>query len=681
MKNKDFDMLYEDIKYGTNIITEEEFRKTIVTIADVASEMVEKTLGPYGKTTIIDDGIKTYPTKDGWSVLKRLRFNDPIFNVLYEILKQISWELNRTVGDGTTTSFIGANIFLHKIFDFLDENPGIRQVEIVDLLKNISTEVERRLRSDEYLKHIDDSGEYEDIFKIAMVSSNGNKKLSTIIQEIYKATDNPNIYATLADTKELSYEIQTGYRYDCNPLNQKGYRNTDEGTFVLKERAIVALFDHTVTYNEHDKIISGLSSYANMHKTTVFIFAPHFDDIIINILKTSIDSLLQQGQIPNIMIIQVPLSDTIHRKYLSDLVLLTNAQVIDYGKVRAFNVMVHNQTAPTKDKIEDALLDTQQYNFSSPSEIIDLCVGKVNDITVGEKYILLRDYKTIVNENLYKNTLDDLRKEYEMIRDKASKSSSGTLSKDFRETYQHYTKLTGNMGIIKVGGMSNLEKNCLKDSVDDAVLSCKSAYENGYIRGLNLTTIEVLQKIEKSTWFVDGQRNEVVNGIVSLLREVFTELSIRVMNNKYGVKGEPEYVNIPSGLMNDGSRMTKQSIIGVAVKHHFGFDLVNDTLLRDEECYIINSVATDIEILNGMISILSTVLTSNQFLTINRNYDRMVGQQQKMDMLTKSEGNKAQAFIRYGLQELTKPENLELLNTFFKKAYGNRNTHYYPNEK
>ena len=48
--------LYEDIKYGTNIVPEEEYRETLITIADVASEMVEKTLGPFGQTTMINDG-------------------------------------------------------------------------------------------------------------------------------------------------------------------------------------------------------------------------------------------------------------------------------------------------------------------------------------------------------------------------------------------------------------------------------------------------------------------------------------------------------------------------------------------------------------------------------------------------------------------------------------------------
>ena len=71
-----------------------------------------------------------------------------------------------------------------------------------------------------------------------------------------------------------------------------------------------------------------------------------------------------------------------------------------------------------------------------------------------------------------------------------------------------------------------------------------------------------------------------------------------------------------------------------------------------------------------MISILSTVLTSNQFLSINRNYDRVIGQKQKMEMLAKTEGNKVQATIRYGLQELSKEENQKLIKTYFLPLFG-----------
>lgn len=611
--------LYEDIKYGTNIITEEEFMTSIMEISNVAADMVKKTLGPYGKTTIIDDGMFTYPTKDGWTVLKNLRFNDPIFNILYNILKQVSFDLVNKVGDGTTSAFIGANIFMHLIEDY-KKRKSFRQSEFLETLKTVSEEVVEALKNSQYVKKIDLDGDFSDIYKIAYVSSNGNAELSRMIQEIYKETKNPNIYVSLDSSLKLSSQIQSGYKLDCNPINQKVYRNSDDGTFVLSERSMFAIFDHNVTYNEHNKIIGGLSRYAQQHNCSIFIIAPHFDDVMTNILGTAINSMIQQGQVPNIMMIQVPLSMNIHRSYLSDVVLLTNAQVFDYGKVRAFNVLVHNQTALEDDKIEDALLNTDQYNFSEPTEIIDSCVGKANKVIVDDKYIMIQDYDTIINPQVYKSTLDDVEKEYKMLKEKANKSTSN-LRKDYMDAYQHYVKLFGSMGIIKVGGTSELEKHCLKDTVDDAVLACRSAFDHGYIRGLNLTTINVIDKMMESS-YTDEELE-----VLKLLRETMRLMSMQVLSNKYN-DNEERTVMYPNG---EQLQLNNYEIIRTAIDNEYGYDLVNEVLMEDGECTVINSTSTDIEVIKGMVSILSTILTSNQFLSINRNYDRSMGKKQQIE--------------------------------------------------
>lgn len=618
--------LYEDIKYGTNIITGEEYLETMLTLADVGAEMVVKTLGPFGKTTIIDDGSFTYPTKDGWSILKRLRFNDPIFNTLYGVLKQVSFDLVNKVGDGTTTAFIGATIFMHTLNDYANQ-VDFRQTEFLNTLTDITNKIIETLKSSEYVRKIDVTGDFTDIYKIAYVSSNGNSKLAGMIQEIYQKTQNPNIFITLDTGDSLTCEIQSGYKLDCFPINQKGYRNSDDGTYSLSERALIAIFDHNVTYNEHEKIIGALSRYAASKNCTVFIFAPHFDDIMTNIIGTSVNSMLQQGQIPNIMIIQVPLSMNIHRQYLSDLVLLTNAQVFDYGKVRAFNVLVHNQTAKAEDKIEDALLNTDQYNFVEPTDVLDMCLGKTNKIVVGEKYVLIQDYESIVNKTLYENTLDDVKKTFKELKEKANKNTN-MLQKDYMDAYQHYTKLFGKMGIIKVGGASELEKHCLKDAVDDSVLACRSAFDHGYIRGLNLATMSVINNmlLDESI-----EKTPLEHDVLVMLFNTFFNMSMSVLRNKFNDNVTREVTLKKDGEEDKIYVLTNETILSTAVNNNYGYDLVNEQFMPDAECTVVNSTLTDVEILKGIVSILSMMLTSNQFLSINRNYDRTMGRKQQQE--------------------------------------------------
>lgn len=618
--------LYEDIKFGTNIITEDEYLETILTIAEVASDMVKKTLGPYGKTTIIDDGTFTYPTKDGWSVLKRLRFNDPIFNTLYGVLKQVSFDLVNKVGDGTTSAFIGATIFMKYIMEYKNQNKDFRQSDFLSDLSTITEAIVTNIKNSDYVKEIDIDGDFKDIYEIAYTSSNGNAELAAMIQDIYHQTKNPNIYVQFDTGSKLTFQIQNGYKLDCNPVNQKGYRNSDDGTFILNERSMIAIFDHNVTYNEHDKIISGLSRYAAANNCTIFIVAPHFDDIMLNIIGTSINSMLQRGQVPNIMLIQVPLSMNIHRSYLSDLVLLTNSQVFDYGKVRAFNVLTHNQTATDDNKIEDALLNTDQYKFNEPTEIIDMCIGKLNKIIVDANYIMIQDYESIVNQAMYKSTMQDVETSYKTLKEKAEKSNM-MLHKDYMDAYQHYVKLSGSMGIIKVGGASELEKHCLKDFVDDAVLACRSAFDNGYIRGLNLATLNVIDDMMNNQEYADDQNSLA---ILEMIFNTFKTMSNYVLCNKTQNDIPVETVRKING--NDCiNYFTNDEIIDYAIGNECGYDIVTQRFMDDESCTVINSVSTDVEVLRGMVSILSTMLTSNQFLSINRSYDRSMGKQQQLE--------------------------------------------------
>lgn len=622
--------LYEDIKYGTNIIPEDEYLETLITIADVASEMVVKTLGPHGKTTMLNDGTFTYPTKDGWNVLKSLRFNDPIFNTLYGVLRQVSFDLVSKVGDGTTSAFVGATIFMHKVMEYIKNNQ-FRQVEFLSRLNIVTEMLTDAIKTSKYVKHIDTTGDFFDIFKIANIASNGNKELASMIQDIYAKTNNPNIYVTFDPSEKLSYEIQTGYKLDCNPIQQKLYINSDDNTYVESNPAMVVVFDHNVNFQDHDKIISGISQYANAHQCSVTIFAPHFDDVMLNVLGTSMKSLAQQGQIPNILLVQVPLSMEIHREYLSDVVLLTNAQVMDYGKVRAFNALYHNLQHPDE-KIEDALLNTDQYHFETPQELIETCVGHTRRLVAGQKYILIQEYESVVNQQLYTTTMKEVEDKYIALKEKADKSST-PLYKDYMDAHQHFTRLSGNLGVIKVGGVSELEKHCLKDTVDDAVLACRSAYENGYIRGLNLATINVIDDLifeskddyEGIDWLDDDRRV-----VLDMFREVLMEMSLKVLENKNPDSTSKNVVYLPEGTPKE---MTNKEIIEVAVENNWGFDLVENKFMTDDTCYVINSTKTDIEVLKGMVSILSTMLTSNQFLSINRAYDRTMGQKQRQESL------------------------------------------------
>ena len=627
--------LYEDIKYGTNVIPEEEYLESLLYVADVASEMVVKTLGPYGKTTMLHDGNVVYPTKDGWSVLRSIKWSDPIFNTIYSVLQQVSFDLVSKVGDGTTTAFVGANIFLHELIDYTTGMKKFRQADFLNKLTEIADCIIEQVSTDKYVKKINPNGDFEDIYRIAYVASNGNEELARMIQDIYLQTGNPNIYVTLDPYEKMKYTIQKGYKFDCKVLKQQWYRNGEDGTYVENSNTDVYIFDHNVGFQNHQFIINGALNYSNSRRRVAVIMAPHFDDVMLNVLTTQMQSLVNQGQMPSVLLVQIPLSGAdILKQYLSDVVLLTNAQIIDYGKVRAFNALTNNLN-PENEKIDDAILNTAQYKGKTPEEIIAMVAGTTHKLVAGEKYILIQDYEGIVNQRIYQETMTDVKNKYLELKEKAEKSSN-MLQKDYMDAYQHYTKLNGNLGVIYVGAPSFLEKRFLKDVVDDAVLACRSAFDNGYIRGLNLATLSAIKDL---AWDWDGSRSIEEISLLMMFEKVFTQISEKVLENK-----NPGFERISVTLPDKSTnKLSNQEIIMCAVANNWGYDIVNDTFMEDDDCYIVNSVKTDIEIIRGMISILSTVLTSNQFLSINRSYDRQMGQKQRAEMIQRQKVEDAKA--------------------------------------
>lgn len=650
--------LYDDIRFGTNIIPEVEYIDTLIMIADVAADMVVKTLGPYGKTTMLNDGVFTYPTKDGWSVLKSLRFNDPIYNTLYNVLKQISYDMVSTVGDNTTGAFVAAVKFMHKVISEIDYS-GYRQAEVVDAIKHIGDKIISAIESSKYVKHCNRET-FDDIRMIANVASNGNDELACMIQDIYLQTKNPNIYVTLGPGLKTSYEIQTGYKLDCNPILLKNYVNTDNGTYIESNPSLVMIFDHTVNYQEHNKMIGEISRYANAVGKSVLILAPHFDDIISHVIGSSIESLLQQGKVPNMMLVQVPLSNSAQRAYLSDMVLLTNGQVIDYGKVRAFNLMTFKHEHPDE-KLEDNLLNVAEYHFETTVDMIQACAGQARKVIVGKKYMLLQEYENVVNPKVYKETLKEVEDYYLEMKEKMNKSTTN-LYKDYMEAHQHYTKLHGHMGVLKVGGASELEKHYMKDVVDDAVLACRSAFENGYVRGLNLTTMNVIKSISGET--------PLENEIIDRLFDTFFELSLDVFRNAQSnldAKHPTTLLTNVGGSFADTIEMSPSDILNYCIENECGYNMITQEIYLDEYCPIINSVKSDTETIRAIVGILSIVLTSNQFLSINRAYDRTMGLKQKQEAIQKNEAAKAGAITDAVIDRIQAKMNLPGLCFAVKK--------------
>ena len=60
---------------------------------------------------------------------------------------------------------------------------------------------------------------------------------------------------------------------------------------------------------------------------------------------------------------------------------------------------------------------------------------------------------------------------------------------------QRLSKMRCKMGVINVGGFTELEKSANYDLVEDAVKACESAYLYGYVPGQSISIRTAIKKI------------------------------------------------------------------------------------------------------------------------------------------------------------------------------------------
>lgn len=628
----------EDVKIGTNVIEGKEYKDTLQAVSDIACEYVTKTLGPYASTTVVDDGTSSYSTKDGWSIINRLRFGDAIENTLFGFIKDISFNLNSKVGDGTTTAIVAANKFIKTFREWMDDSRSdknskfhrIRQAEVLKAIDDTAIDIINELKSEDRVMRIKSS---DDVRKIAYISTNGNDTVSDIIKNIYDETGNPNIHVAINVGGTTRYEIENGYKLDAKLLNPSCHFNTSEETCELPEGCKIVMFDHNVTYVKHYKLINSLLEAAcgpGQKAQTLVVMAPFFDDIFASVMSATIRRLVNNGKISPIILVQVPHSTLAQKCYLNDFSILCETQIFDTAKLEMYNQM--NKVVSGEVEEDETVWDVYQKlmeanDYKTPEDIINCSVGKCRKLTIGKNYVLLEQFRT--DTQMYKNTMDHITHEYEEAKKKADAKNS-RIGMEYSEAHMRLIKFMGKTGRIFVGGDSELSCKCLKDAVDDAVLACRSAYENGYIRGLNLETISVISKL------LDDVKDPLKHECLAMFKKVFTDMAIEVMYNKYiddGVSMD-EFRDLEcwgtystEGLTSPQRTIVNtvaEDIIEICTRHGFEYNIVTETF-GPAGYSVVNSVSTDIEIIRATTSILSLLLSSNQLISINRQFDRNKG--------------------------------------------------------
>jgi chaperonin GroEL len=408
---------------------DQEGREKLINGIVSISRAVKSTLGPLGKTVLIESQNHTRGltiTKDGVTVAKSINLSDPVENLAVRMVKEAADRTATSAGDGTTTAIVLTEAIVLEGMKMLDQDPSINVSELVRSMNVISERVIHSLGKRS--KRV--SG--KTLKDVATISSNNDRDLGNLIAKVYKEVGKDGVVtAENSQTSETYYEVTNGIKVDRGYTSRLFINNQKNDECILDDVYILAT----------DLEITNILNIENVLKP------------IINQNK----KLLIIGECSQNVI------NTLGMNVVKNDLKLCNIKPPQFGY-------------KTKELMSDIAMSVGAKYFSEATGD-DLSLITMDDLGHAQKVVVSSDGTVIVRDD---ETSDEVKTRIEELKE-ARERAQRKSDRDFIN--ERIASLSGGVGVIYVGGNSDIEQKELYDRVEDAVCAVRSALEDGILPG------------------------------------------------------------------------------------------------------------------------------------------------------------------------------------------------------
>jgi chaperonin GroEL len=153
----------------------DEARLKLLEGVNTLADAVQVTLGPKGRNVIIKE---THLTKDGVSVAKAVKLDDPIANIGAQLIKNASSKTCDDAGDGTTTATILTRAIIQEGMKYLAAG-----IDPYTIKKEIDSDVKIVT---EYINSVKQEIDLNKIKQIATISANNDESIGDLLASAYE---------------------------------------------------------------------------------------------------------------------------------------------------------------------------------------------------------------------------------------------------------------------------------------------------------------------------------------------------------------------------------------------------------------------------------------------------------------------------------------------------------------
>lgn len=444
-----------------NIKFKEDARQKILKGVRTLASAVKVTLGPKGRNVIID---KSYGapqiTKDGVTVAKEIELEDKHENMGAQMVKEVASKTADKAGDGTTTATVLAEAIYSE--GLRNVAAGANPMEIkkgIELaIKTINSELKQ------LSKPVQDRKE---IAQVATISANGDAEIGEIIAKAMERVGKDGTI-TVEEGKGFATELEVveGMSFDRGYVSAYFMTHPDSQECILEDAFILI----------YEKKISALKEFLPLLQAVAETGRPLLiiaEDVEGEALATLVVNRLRAGL--KVCAVKAPGFGDRRKAMLEDIAVLTGGSLVS----EELGIKLENVSIEMLGRVKKVVID---------KENTTLVEGAGKKPQIADRIALLR-----------------------------RQIAEATSDYDREKLQERLAKLAGGVGVILVGGATEVELKEKKDRVDDAVHATKAAIEEGILPGGGVAFIRCLPALQK---LADTLAGAVKVGVEIIMRAI-----------------------------------------------------------------------------------------------------------------------------------------------------------------
>ncbi len=501
----------KEIKYGA------EARKALEAGVNQLADTVRVTLGPKGRNVVLDKSFGTpLITNDGVTIAKDIELDDAFENMGAQIVKEVATKTNDVAGDGTTTATVLAQAMINEGMKNLaaGANPII-------LRKGMQKATECAV---EAIKEMSSTitGKNQ-IAKVAAISAGDEHVGEMVAEAMEKVSTNGVITIEESKTMQTELDLVEGMQFDRGYLS--AYMATDMDKMVAElDNPYILITDKKISNIQ--EILPVLEQIVQTGSKLVIIA----EDVEGEALATLVVNKLKG--VFSVVAVKAPGFGDRRKAMLQDIAILTGGTVI-----------------------------SEELGYELKDATMDM-LGRAKSVKVEKE-------NTIIVDGL--GDPEAIKSRCSQIQTQANETTSEF---DKEKLLERLAKLSGGVGVIKVGAATETEMKEKKLRMEDALAATRAAVEEGIICGGGSAYIHASKKVAELAAGLSGDEKTGANVVLKALEAPLFHIAAnaglegaviinKVRESEAGIGFDAlkeEYVNMIDAGIIDPAKVTRSAL-------------------------------------------------------------------------------------------------------------------------